>query len=261
VKRITSRDNPLFKTLVRLATSSRERRKQQMTLLDGAHLVAAYGKRFGLPRVVAASETGAGKPEIAHLLAGLAQARPVILADALFREIAPTVAPTGIVAAIDTPHAGPLPRDLDGALLLDAVQDPGNVGSILRSAAAAGVTHVLLSPDCAFAWAPRVVRAGMGAHFSLAIHEGVDLSAALRAFPGTTLALTLSAEASLYDADLSVPSAFLIGNEGAGLSPELAAQASARVRIPMPGGSESLNVAAAAAVCLFERVRQRLARG
>jgi len=139
------------------------------------------------------------------------------------------------------------------------VQDPGNAGSILRTAAAAGVTHALLSRHCAFAWAPKVMRAGMGAHFHLEIHEDVDLpawAARYRARGGQVIATVRDGGTDLYRAALARPLALAIGNEGAGLSPALVAASSAKVTIPMPGGMESLNAAAAAAVTLFECVRR-----
>lgn len=147
-----------------------------------------------------------------------------------------------------------------GIRQVEGIHDPGNLGSILRSTAAAGVDHVFLSKDCVFAWSPRVIRAGQGAHFLLSIHEGADLAGLAGNFPGRVVATGLSATTNLFDTDLTGPLALLIGNEGAGLSEELLTVASHRVRIPMPGGMESLNVAAAA-ICLFERVRQATQTG
>jgi len=130
---------------------------------------------------------------------------------------------------------------------------------VLRSAAAAGVAQVFLSPGSVVAWSPKTLRAGQGAHVFLAIHEGVDLVAIARRHPGAILATDAGAERSLYDVDLRGAVGWAFGNEGAGLSPALADAARTRVRIPMPGQAESLNVAAAAAVCLFEQLRQRRA--
>jgi TrmH family RNA methyltransferase len=140
--------------------------------------------------------------------------------------------------------------------MLEDLQDPGNLGSILRSCAAAGIRHVLLSKGSVHAWSPRVLRAGMGAHFALSIHERADLVAAARKFPGRLIATRAGAPQAVFDADLRGSVGLMFGNEGAGLSAELLATAHAVVSIPMPGTAESLNVAAAAAVCLFERVRQ-----
>jgi TrmH family RNA methyltransferase len=131
------------------------------------------------------------------------------------------------------------------------------VGTLLRSAAAAGVEHVLLSPTCAFAWSPKVLRAAQGAHFALNIVEGADLGAFVASFEGMSVALCGEAAGSLYDADLRGAIAFLVGNEGAGLSPEIEKAAAVRVRIPMPGRAESLNAGVAGSIALFEAVRQR----
>ena len=131
------------------------------------------------------------------------------------------------------------------------------MGSILRTAAAAGVDEVLLSSQCAFAWSPKVLRAGQGAHFHLQIFEDVDLVEWARAFRGTLVAAVAARGESLYGVDLTPPVAVAIGNEGAGLSDALRAAAGIAVTIPMPGGFESLNAAAAAAIFLFECVRQR----
>jgi TrmH family RNA methyltransferase len=159
-------------------------------------------------------------------------------------------------------QAGVIAR-ADFCLLLDDVQDPGNVGSMLRSAAAAGIEQVLLSKHCAFAWSPKVLRAGQGAHFYVELHEDVDLAAWARDFReagGAVVAMVATGGTDLYDTPFDAHMALAIGNEGAGISAALAAQATRRVTIPMPGGVESLNAAAAAAVCLFECVRRRRSR-
>jgi TrmH family RNA methyltransferase len=144
------------------------------------------------------------------------------------------------------------------AILLDGVQDPGNVGTLLRTAAAAGIKQALLSPGCASAWSPKVLRAGQGAHFALAIHEDVDLAAFMANYSGTTAVTCLDGATSLYEAKWQGSLAWIFGAEGQGVRPDLIAAALLRIRIPMPGAVESLNVGAAAAVCLFEMVRRRL---
>jgi RNA methyltransferase, TrmH family len=183
-----------------------------------------------------------------------------LLPDAIFALISPVESPSGVVAIIDAPQP-PQGALSDTVVVLDGVQDPGNLGTILRTSAAAGVKDVLLGMGCAQAWSPRVLRAGMGGHFRLAVRERVDVPKALAGFPGVILAtLPDDGSSSLYELDLRRPVAWLFGAEGAGLSAEVAALASLNVRIPMPGVVESLNVSAAAAVCLFEQVRQRSAR-
>jgi TrmH family RNA methyltransferase len=141
-------------------------------------------------------------------------------------------------------------------VLLEDVQDPGNLGSILRSTAAAGIRQVYLSAQCADLWSPRVLRAGMGAHFHLDCFAGVDLGGFAATFPGRLIATHLAARQSVFEVDLTGQIGLIFGNEGAGLSRALLDKVASVVAIPMPGQTESLNIAAAAAVCLFERVRQ-----
>ena len=257
LKLIRSRDNPRFKVLRQLATSTRERRKAGMALLDGMHLISAYRASGGVPEQLILSESGAANAEAARLAAGVAGQALLLLADSLFNDIAQVATPTGIVALIRTPQAGPLPDEIGHCVMLENIQDAGNLGSILRSTAAAGIATVLLSQGCAFAWSPKVLRAGMGAHFCLDIHDNVDLHAAAGRLSGRLICASSHAEKSIYQADLRGPLAWAFGNEGSGLSAALSADASEQLRIPMPGATESLNVAAAAAICLFEQVRQR----
>jgi RNA methyltransferase, TrmH family len=256
LKHITSRDNPAFKELAKLAGSSRERRKRGLTLLDGLHLIEAYQQRFGPPQALFVAAGKAQDEPVRGLVKALQPLAPTLLLDGLFKEVSSVEAPTGVIAIVATPVAVKPPAQLDFCVLLEDIQDPGNLGSILRSAAAAGIEHAFLSARCAFAWSPRVVRAGMGAHFALTIHEHADLVELAGSFPGKVIASTLRGGSNLFETDLTGEVALLVGNEGAGLSPALLAMATQRVTIPMPGGIESLNAAAAAAVCLFERVRQ-----
>jgi TrmH family RNA methyltransferase len=181
----------------------------------------------------------------------------LVLADSLFNVIAQVATPTGIIALIRTPQPRPLPRAIGNCVMLENIQDAGNLGSILRSTAAAGIATVLLSPGCAFAWSPKVLRAGMGAHFSLDIFDNVELDAAVPRLSGRLICASSHAQKTLFQADLRGPLAWAFGNEGSGLSAALAAVAAEQLCVPMPGGAESLNVAAAAAICLFEQVRQR----
>jgi len=258
VQRISSRQNPRLKEAVRLLASARDRRKAGRCVLEGEHLVDVYVARRGAPETIVVSEAFLERPAVRARAERFAE-RTLVVPVTLFAEMATLPAGVGIVAVVAAPHPPPA-APADFCLLLDDVQDPGNVGSILRTAAAAGVAQVLLSRQCAFAWSPKVLRAGQGAHFHLAIHEDVDLPAWAAAYGGTggaVVAMVADGGRSLYATDLRGRVALAIGNEGAGISPALAASANRRVTIPMPGGMESLNAAAAAAVCLFEAVRQR----
>lgn len=256
MKHISSRDNPLVKHARALAHSSRERKKSGIALIEGAHLVTALHARGLMPQTLIASETGMERDEIRKLMEGPA-ASHVVLSDALFRELSTMETPAGIVALMQPIEARPVAPDAAFCLVLEDIQDPGNVGALLRSAAATGVRDVLMSRTCAFAWAPKVLRAGQGAHFQLNIVEGVDLPAWVRAYRGVSLALTPVGSESLFTTAIEGPVAVLVGNEGAGLSPALLGAATCRVRLPMPGGFESLNAAAAGAIALFEVVRRR----
>ncbi|MDZ4255068.1 MAG: RNA methyltransferase [Sulfuritalea sp.] len=253
-RHIVSRDNPLFKSLRTIADDPR---RQGFALADGIHLVSTcLARRVALSKLLV-SESGLKNSEIAALLAAAAGIDCLVLRDSLFREISGVSTPTGIAAVIAIPRASDAAPQGD-AVLLDAVQDAGNVGAILRTAAAAGVHEVLLGTGCAGAWTARVLRAGQGAHFSLTIREQVNLAAVLATSPATAVATVARDGSSLYELDLSGPLLWLVGNEGAGLSAELIAAADLRTTIPLAAGTESLNVAAATAVCLFEASRQRL---
>lgn len=255
---IRSRDNTFVKQLIALAHSSRERKKAGLTVLDGIHLIRAYVDAIGEPIAVALSESAQTRPEGTALLTRCATARQYHLADNLMTAASTLDSPAFMMAIVPTPSAEPIPATADAVLALEDVQDPGNVGSLLRSAAAAGVRHVALSKTCAFAWSPKVLRAAQGAHFSLNIREGEDLLSLISHTGAQSLALVAGTDNTpLFSHNLTKPTILLIGNEGAGLSPDIARAASHRVTIPMPGKTESLNAAAAGAICLFELVRQR----
>ena len=257
VKHISSRDNPFFKELHKLATSSRQRRKNGQTLLDGAHLLQSYLACGNTPHHLLVTAAALQDSEVAALLHTLADVPLTQLDDGLFADLSELKSPSGILALIELPSVAASTAQSNFCLLLEDIQDPGNLGSMLRSAAAAGCDAVFLSQGCADAWSPKVLRAGMGGHFSLVIHESVDIPAVAAAFSGQVLAASLNAKTNLYDCDLRGALAIAVGNEGAGLSENLLAAASQHITIPMPGNVESLNAAAAAAVCLFEAVRQR----
>lgn len=260
MKCITSCKNTIFKQLVRLDESPKKRKASGLTILDGIHLVNSYYKKIGLPRCLFINESGYRNTEIKKLLAFVdtKAVEVYVLSDSLFRNISPVKTPTGIIALvpIPTPKDITISKSKNFCALLESIQDPGNLGSILRSAAVAGVCDIYMSDNCTDAWSPKTLRAAMGAHFSLRIHEKSDLIKVAQRFKGKVIATTLNSDKSLYKLSLKGPIAFMFGNEGAGLSEVLNKAANEKVTIPMPGKTESLNVAAAAAVCFFERVRQ-----
>lgn len=255
-KRISSRDNAFFRSLLRLATSSRERRDAGQTLLDGPHLLRAWLDCGRRPAHILLSPPALEDSEISRLRAECADVPCTLLDEALFKQLSELKTPNGLLTLVDIP---PNAQNFtpNFALLLEDLQDPGNLGSILRSAAAAGCDAVYMSQGCADAWSPRVLRAAMGGHFALEINESADLLDVASRFDGSLFASSLQADTALYECDLRGKIAFAIGNEGAGLSRALQDKAQQRFIIPMPGKVESLNAAAAAAVCLFEAVRQR----
>lgn len=258
MQRVTSRNNPRLREAARLIASSRDRRKAGKCVLEGEHLVDVYSARRGAPECLIVTEEALARPGV-RALADAHSGRTLVVPAGLFAELATLPAGVGVLAVVATPATAPaVPGDF--CLLLDGVQDPGNVGSMLRTAAAAGIAQMLLSRRCAFAWSPKVLRAAQGAHFCVDLFEDVDLpewAAGFRDAGGEVIAMVAAGGTRLYDVPLGGRVAIAIGNEGAGLSAALAAQATRRVTIPMPGAVESLNAAAAAAVCLFECVRQR----
>ena len=258
MKQITSRENALYKQYKQLAGSSQARRKAGRTLLDGVHLCQTYLQLRGAPLACLVSDSALTHPEVAALIA-LCEAdntHCIALPAALYEALSQVDHGVGILFVIETP-ASMLPASLSrSAVLLDQLQDPGNVGSILRSAAAAGIEQVYCSSGTAFCWSPKVLRAAMGAHFVIDIFENVDLSALMATASIPVLATSGYAEQRLFDVDLRQPLAWLFGHEGQGVSEDLLSQATHRVVIPHLGQVESLNVAACAAVCFFEQVRQ-----
>ncbi|BBP05033.1 RNA methyltransferase [Sulfuriferula plumbiphila] len=248
---VSSPQNARFRHIKKLAESAAMRHEYGQTLLDGEHLLAAALDAGIRPALLITTPAASAHP----LLARCAEAERLTFSQGLFNVLSPVKTPTGMLALIAIPRSAP-PAKTHFCVLLEAIQDPGNLGTMLRSAAAAGVDAVYLSPGCTDAWSPKVLRGGMGAHFAIRIIEDADLPAVAQAFPGAVCAATLGAAHSLYQTDLRGAVAFAVGNEGAGLSAELRAAAGMEFTIPMPGRVESLNAAAALAVCLFERVRQ-----
>lgn len=256
MKLITSRDNPFYKELLKLSSSAKARREAKLTLLDGAHLLAAYLDSGLLPKHILLDAAAVNDAEITALLGRMDGVPITQLDDKLYAELTELKTPSGVLALVQIPQA--TNQDAHFALLLEDIQDPGNLGSILRSSAAAGCDAVFLSKGCADVWSPRVLRAAMGGHLCLHIHERQDLLVFARAYKGKTYATSLQAQRSLYECDFQGDIAFMVGNEGAGLSADLLALATQQITIPMPGRVESLNAAAATAICLFEALRQRL---
>jgi TrmH family RNA methyltransferase len=269
---ITSRDNPLVQRLRRLLGEPAAYRREGLLCLEGEHLCSAYAHRRGRPKMVVMAESAWQRPELRGLVTPADEVQ--LLSDRLFEQVSALPSPAGIAFLADLPVAE-LPRTAESAVLLDRLQDPGNVGSILRSASALGVRQVWATPGTAALWSPKVLRAGMGAHFGLTLCESVDVAGLLAlpgaeakapkpqggSAPGTVrapwVATSSHADAVLGELALPEPCVWVMGHEGQGVSEEILRHCAVSVRIPQPGGEESLNVAAAAAICLYESARRR----
>lgn len=255
---ISSRHNPTLKHVAKLLSARKYRQKQLQAVVEGVHLVeSVVASSYALQQLIVA-ESSLANAEVEQLLKR-SNRDALVVRDALFATISEVGVGAGILAVFQLPIPEVAPVLNGDAVVLEDVQDPGNVGAILRTAAAAGVHKAYLSNGCASVWAPKVLRAGMGAQFSLEIFEAVDLVDCVASSRVTTIATSLQAKESLYEQDLHQPVAWLFGNEGQGLSLQLEKQVSKTITIPQADNTvESLNVAAAAAVCLFEQRRQRL---
>ncbi|RKP54667.1 TrmH family RNA methyltransferase [Pararobbsia silviterrae] len=259
MKVVTSRDNALVKRLHAMAASTSQQRRADHVLAEGIHLATAFLDAGGVPHQCVISESALDDVEAQAVLRRIDDHRVTMLPDALFRQVSTVVQGVGLLLLLD--RATPvLPDAIErDCVVLDGLQDAGNVGSILRSAAAAGVRDVFCVSGTAYAWSSKVLRSGMGAHWHLDIHEHVEPADVLSRLR-VPLALTDSHGAQPIDRiDLGGPVAWVFGNEGAGVSAAWRDAPHLRVTIPQPGGMESLNVAAAAAICLFEQGRQRRA--
>jgi RNA methyltransferase, TrmH family len=257
VKTITSRDNPLYKRLKALAGSTREQRRSGEALLEGLHLASAYLEAAGEPRTCVVTEEALKHPEAQAIVGRIDASRLVTLPEALFGQLSSVVNGVGLLFVVPK-LTRPLPERIETTcVVLDGVQDAGNVGSIFRTAAAAGVKQVFCGPGTAYAWSSKVLRSGMGAHFLLDIHEDVEPQTLIERLAVPVAMTDSHADQALYDCDLSNPLAWVFGNEGAGVSAAWREAVAYRLGIPQPGGMESLNVAAAAAICLFEQCRQQ----
>lgn len=249
---ITSRSNPLFMRLRKLAADPGAYRTVGSLWLEGEHLCSGFARAGRAPALAVVAERGQASAEVL----ALARSAPKVVAlpDALFDAISGTSAREAIGFVIDTPAAVAIDPEL-ASVVLDRVQDPGNVGSILRSAAAMGIGQVLALQGTAALWSPKVLRSAMGAHFGLRLIEGlaeVDLE---------VLGVPLVASSSrggvpVHEAALPRAVAWLLGHEGTGVSASLVARCGLTVQIPQPGGQESLNVAAAAAILFYEAARR-----
>ncbi|MDO4902100.1 MAG: RNA methyltransferase [bacterium] len=261
MEKITSAQNPLIKKLVRLNEKQSFRSREGLTILDGVHLCSEYFSKIGVPEICVVAENSKSQ-EVSEIIEKCRSAgvKTVEITQSLFRKISPVIDGVGIVFVAKTPQSqGPIETQKE-TLILENIQDPGNLGTILRSAAAFGVEQIICSRGAVSAWSPKVLRAGMGAHFSLQIFEDRDLAQDIQLIDVPIFATSLEAKKSIFEEDLSGSKAWIFGNEGKGVSKEILDLADKKVIIPHDPKVESLNVAMAASVCLSEAWRQKDAK-
>ena len=256
VKRIASRDNPLLVKLRKLAADPAGYRKLGLVWIEGDHLCSAWLKRGGAVAQAVITEAGWDEPALRELTTGAGAV--AVVPQALMAGISTLESSPAVAFCVPWAGSGDV-RPGQASVVLDRLQDAGNVGNVLRSASAFGFTQVVALKGTVALWSPKVLRAGMGAHFALLLVEGID-EAVLDALAVPLLAGSSHAEGAIHQRALPWPCAWVMGHEGQGVSRSLMGRCAHVLRIPQPGGEESLNVAAAAAVCLYESARQRGAR-
>ena len=259
MKKISSAQNPLVKKLVQLSEKQSFRNKQKMTIIEGVHLTAEWLKRFGAPDFCVISSSSKRSEEVESIIQKCEELNTEIieLEAKIYSKISPVIEGVGILFVVKIPKNQGI-NFCEDSIIIDRVQDPGNLGTILRSAVGFGVKQIICSKGTVSAWSPKVLRAGMGAHFKLQIFENQDLSETISKIETPIFATSLQAEKMIYDEDFTTKTTWVFGNEGTGVSSELLSKVKNQVIIPQTGEIESLNVAMAATVCLAEQARQRL---
>ena len=253
---LESKDNPKIKHLRGLIEQNSYRKKQGQTVLEGSHLCLAWLEQNRKINAIFTTENALKHPDLNDIL-DQDQGTVFVIGESLYKDLSTLGTTLACLAIVDLPSSSQALDYQADTLILENVQDPGNVGTLLRSAAAAGIQQIVCTKGSASLWSPRVLRAGMGAHFSLQTFENIQLEEILEQFKIPVYVTSSHRSTSLYAKDLSQPCVWILGNEGQGVSDYALAHAEA-VTIPQPGGQESLNVAIAGSVCFFEMVRQRL---
>jgi RNA methyltransferase, TrmH family len=254
VAHIESRDNPVLKQLRKLTAEPAAYRKQGQIWIEGEHLCLSALQQGCKPEMVVLTETAWKHPTLRHMTLQVPAVR--VIPDAVMPSLSTLETPAPIAFVLRWPGSDALWVQANKpTVVLDRLQDPGNVGAVLRSAAVFGFKQVLALKGTAALWSPKVLRAGMGAHFGLHLLEGLDVSA-LDALKTPLIATSSHTTTSLAQTQIPWPCAWVFGHEGQGIDPELAQLCKHQVRIPQPGGQESLNVNAAATVCFYESSRQ-----
>ena len=256
VQQITSRDNPLLVRLRKQSSDPGGYRRAQALWIEGPHLCEACVQAGWTPSLAVTSQ--AGWQDAALQALALRAPRVIVVPQPLMNALSALESPAPL--AFEVPWRGPGTIQPDApSVVLDRLQDPGNVGNVLRSAAAFGFTQVIAVKGTVALWSSKVLRAAMGAHFGLHLVELGEVSD-LDALSTPLWATGSHAPQTLHEAVLTWPCSWVLGHEGQGVSASLQRACAGTLRIEQPGGQESLNVAAAAAVCLYESARQRLSR-
>lgn len=255
---IVSKENPLVKRVVRLAREGKFRQSELQTVVYGEHLLLEALKYDLVEQVIISEDALTKYQNLINLLINpLAMIR--LASTDVMQKINVLDSVVDIVAIIKTvPVVLDADHNQQDSLVLENIQDPGNLGTILRAAYASGIRQVILSPNSVDIYNPKVLRASQGIQFGLKVYTGVDLTNWLGDYAGQILAMVPSASLSLYEQDLTEITAFVLGNEGSGLSREILAQIKTHISIPMLGNTESLNLAMAATIGVFEMSRQRI---
>jgi TrmH family RNA methyltransferase len=253
---IESTHHKLFKSLKKHYEAPYWRKKENRIILEGVHLVEEalkYTQDIDLQHIFICE--GFYWPYIQDNNNGSLHIIRKNIWDNLQKHHKSPVPILALAQKRTQPHQN-IP-DEKPAIILENIQDPGNLGTILRSAKASGIQYIVLSKNSTDAWSPKVLRAGMGAHFGLNIIENAELTAYIKK-PSQTLALALETSSeNLFNIKLKPNTRFIFGNEGSGLSEQLCKNAALCVKIPMKNGVESLNIAMAATICCFEWMRQQ----
>jgi RNA methyltransferase, TrmH family len=245
---------------IRYNSHAKTRRKDGIIMLDGIHVVREALEKLGVSALVGyfVTEDALSQYEVTNMIEDMEDRLGCVVQPNVMSKLATTVTPQGIVALFRRPCENSTSEE--GLIVaLENIQDPSNIGAMIRSGVSLGANAFILSKECADVWGPRALRASQGAHFSTRIFDNVDLEEAAKAFDGRVVATVLSSTAqSVFDTELSGNIMLVMGNEGIGITHELQQLCGVHVMIPMQGKFESLNVASACAIVCAERVRQTI---
>ena len=255
MKHIESRSNPLFKQLFKWQASAG--RRGEPVILDGLHLCEAWLDSGRSPQYAIFDFARMDEPQLCALREKLSPEHCLTMSGTLLGGLSSFTTTQGVLFVVQ-PKLDTLPmRIKESVVVLDRIQDPGNVGTLLRTCAAAGIKRVFATTGTATLWSPRVLRSGQGAHFALRLHEQADLDALIATLEVPLVVTSLTEAHDLFATALPEHCAWVFGNEGQGVEAALLKRANLRVKIAHElAGAESLNVTAAAAICLFEQRRQ-----